>query len=170
MHKLKTLIRLAAGIALLLALAFVVAQPSIRAAQNKSTAPIRGYYLTQGTYDGSQAVSACASGYHMASLWEIHEPSNLRYETALGANTEDSGWGPPTLPYMGWIRTGNSSSNDAYVLGAGNCNAWTSSAAADYGTAIFLPTDWTAAPIRSGPWVPLAGSCSNSVRVWCVQD
>jgi hypothetical protein len=26
----------------------------------------------------------CAVGYHMASLWEIHEPSNLRYDTALG--------------------------------------------------------------------------------------
>ena len=34
----------------------------------------RKFYLTQTTHNGAQALSACAPGYHMASLWEINEP------------------------------------------------------------------------------------------------
>lgn len=33
--------------------------------------PRKAYYLTQTTHNGGQARSACAAGYHMASLWEI---------------------------------------------------------------------------------------------------
>ena len=75
----------------------------------------RKFYLTKTEdYTGSQALSACASGYHMASLWEIFDTSNLRYDTALGASSTDSGSGPPVAVYFGlghfegdgWIRTG----------------------------------------------------------------
>ena len=44
----------------------------------------RKFYLTQALHNGAQALSACAQGYHMASLWEIHDTSNLRYDTDLG--------------------------------------------------------------------------------------
>ena len=91
------------------------------AAPAKSTAPTRGYYLTTGTFDGSHALAACSAGYHMASVWEIHEPSNLRYDTNLGFNLDDSGLGPPTGP-GGWIRTGLVS-NVSGVTGVGNCAA-----------------------------------------------
>jgi hypothetical protein len=69
----------------------------------------RKFYLTQDGYDGSQALSACAQGYHMASLWEILDPSNLSYDTSLGATVADSGSGPPNG--SGWIRTGFIASN-----------------------------------------------------------
>ena len=40
----------------------------------------------------------------MASLGEIHDTSNLRYDTDLGLTLADSGFGPPIV--FGWIRTG----------------------------------------------------------------
>ena len=35
----------------------------------------RKFYLTKTEHNGAQALSACAPGYHMASLWEIHDPT-----------------------------------------------------------------------------------------------
>ncbi len=56
----------------------------------------RKFYLTKTLHTGAQALSACATGYHMASLWEIHDPTNLRYNTELGFTSgSDSGFGPP---------------------------------------------------------------------------
>ncbi len=57
----------------------------------------RKFYLTKTYHNGAQALSACATGYHMASMWEIHQPSNLRYDTDLGFIVADSGFGPPVL-------------------------------------------------------------------------
>jgi hypothetical protein len=65
----------------------------------------RAFYLTQTQHTGGEALTACAAGYHMASLWEIFDPSNLRYESDLGRKNDDSGFGPPTGE-VGWIRTG----------------------------------------------------------------
>jgi hypothetical protein len=42
----------------------------------------RAFYLTKGKFQGNAAISACGNaGYHMAGLWEIHEPSLLKYDT-----------------------------------------------------------------------------------------
>src|SRR4030095_12687199 len=92
----------------------------------------RQFYLTQSTHDGAHALSACAMGYHMASIWEIHDMSNLRYNTELGLTQDDSGFGPPS-GFSGWIRTG-SIANNPPTAGFGNCQSWTSSSVADYGS------------------------------------
>lgn len=42
----------------------------------------RHVYLTANTYLPAYARSACVSGYHMASLWEIMDVSNLIYDYA----------------------------------------------------------------------------------------
>jgi hypothetical protein len=69
----------------------------------------RQYYLTAaGTYyDGSQATTACAEGYHMASMWELLDVSNLIYNTTLGFqhSSGDQGDGPPAHA-DGWVRSG----------------------------------------------------------------
>ena len=57
---------------------------------------IRQYYLTKTTHNGTAALSACQKDYHMASLWEIFDPSALKYNTSLGYTKDDSGQGPPT--------------------------------------------------------------------------
>ena len=135
----------------------------------------RLYYLTQQTVTGSQALSACAAGYHMASLWEIRDTSNLKYNTLLGATSDDSGFGPPTSANgageaLGWVRTGYDAESSG--PGVGNCYAWTSDSGDARGTVAQLNPHWlevsTANPIS--PWIAQAIECSSPQNVWCVQD
>lgn len=146
-------------------------------AQNRSlasSAGLREYYLTQSTYNGADAdgtdgngAGVCADGYHFASLWEILDPSNLKYDTDLGRTQADSGQGPPTLSY-GWVRTGYSSSTSS-TPGWGNCNAWTSSSGEHSGTTAYLPRDWTAGR-DIYVWEVYAPRCNVNRYVWCVAD
>ena len=131
----------------------------------------RQFYLTQTPYNGAEALTACAVGYHMASLWEIHDPTNLRYNRALGAITEDSGFGPPSLQF-GWIRTGtHPSSNISSIPGRANCSAWTSDSLAQDGTKAELPDTWNSpAGLLVAPWIVSTAACGSGVPVWCVQD
>ena len=132
--------------------------------------PRRLFYLTQTTHDGSQALSACATGYHMASLWEIHAVSNLKYNTQLGRKSEDSGLGPPMdFAGQGWVRTGDQADIDG--VGSANCNVWTSEDHEfDGTTARLFPGDASAPEKKEGPWVLGALGCLASLPVWCVQD
>ena len=128
----------------------------------------RQFYLTRTIHNGSQALSACAAGYHMASLWEIHDPSNLKYNTELGFTSEDSGFGPPSDG--GWIRTGNHA-NVEDNPGFGNCQAWTSASSAHDGAFAELGAGfWSSNPTRISPWEGQADDCDESNKVWCVQD
>jgi hypothetical protein len=128
----------------------------------------REYYLTYASVpDATHALTACASGYHMASLWEILDTSSLKYNTGLGAARDDSGQGPPAF-LGGWVRTGDGSGNTS-TPGQANCNAWTSNDASHYGTYAQLPSDWASAK-NVHVWQTNATLCSYSARVWCVQD
>src|SRR5262249_29960257 len=80
------------------------------------------YYLTTVGVQGNAALTACDKDFHMASLWEIHDTSNLEYDTSRGLTRDDSGSGPPTG--LGWIRTGGGALSST-LAGEGNCNAWT---------------------------------------------
>ena len=51
----------------------------------------RRFYLTPTEHDGAHALAACSADFHMASLWEIFDPSNLVYDTTLGFRRDDSG-------------------------------------------------------------------------------
>jgi hypothetical protein len=149
------------------------AQNASLAAQLASNGP-RKFYLTKTLHTGDQALSACDMGYHMASLWEIHEPSNLRYDTGRGLTKPDSGSGPPQggAQAAGWIRTGNFLGTFG-IHGDGNCNAWTIPIEGASGSIVSLPGDWTlTGPSLSavGPWIAGAGRCSDGFSVWCVQD
>ncbi len=129
---------------------------------------MRRYYQTRwASYDGDTADTACASGYHMASLWEILDPSNLKYDTSLGYQNYDSGQGPPAGS-AGWVRTGGDSSNSS-TAGVGNCNNWSSNSNGDYGTYASLPTDWTVAQ-DIYVWQVNTQTCDTKTLVWCVED
>lgn len=139
-----------------------------------SRVPRRRFYLTTGLVNGAAPLTACASGFHMASLWEIFDTSNLRYETSLGFNEADSGSGPPASPAgstaYGWVRTGFvASSVFTGVPGTSNCDSWTT--ATGNGTAVRLSTNWNT--LNTGPspsWVALESSCTLIRRTWCVED
>ena len=49
----------------------------------------RAFYLSQNGVPADQALAACVPGFHMASLYEILDPSSLRYDTSLGLSFED---------------------------------------------------------------------------------
>jgi hypothetical protein len=127
---------------------------------------MRKYYLTTDAYTGDQPTGAgvCASGYHMASLWEILDPSNLEYNADLGRARDDSGAGPPT--YDGWVRTGYSSNNGT-TAGQANCNSW--STTDGYGTRARMTSDWTGTK-HMHVWFVGTTGCSTSRYVWCVEN
>ena len=129
--------------------------------------PLRGYYLTSASVDGSQASSACVSGYHMASLWEILDTTNLRYDTYWGDDRADSGEGPPTIDF-GWVRTGYNSNNGS-TPGQANCNGWTTTSGD--GTTVRLPDVWTDSTQQDvSVWDAGFRACSVGGQVWCAAD
>jgi hypothetical protein len=129
----------------------------------------RKFYLTQDFFTGSQTLTACAKNYHMASLWEIFEVSNLKYDTTLGAARPDSGFGPPA-GLIGWIRTGGLSAGTAPTLGHNNCLTWTSDSGLNFGTAVGITNFWENPNMAIDPWIAFHVSCDSSRLVWCVQD
>ena len=157
-----------------MALASAVAAAPQRVAHSASSAGLAAlpgsYYLTSGdSYDGADAPGACADGYHMASLWEIWDTSNLRYETSLGYQypNGDCGLGPPTA-VEGWVRTGITASISTAGPGQANCSAYTSTTVIS-GTVVALPHDWSAPDSTMGVWEAGTALCSSSLRVWCVR-
>lgn len=128
----------------------------------------RHFYLTNFSVRGNQALTACAVGYHTASLWEIYDVSNLTYDSSHpnAYKKADSGQGPPSLWY-GWVRTGYDSST-SNVPGTGNCANWTSITAAHSGTIIRLTNNWNVSPGGIGPWEPDPWTCAGTAPVWCV--
>jgi len=98
----------------------------------------------------------------MASLWEIRDPMNLRYNKALGylyKPNADLGSGPLT-GVSGWIRTGSGQS-PVNVAGSGNCRSWTSDNGADFGTMVMLNPDWNSNVSVVNPWMAAAVSCNS---------
>lgn len=128
------------------------------------------FYLTESNYPASGVLTACAVGFHMASLWELVDVSNLVYAANQpdAYTRPDSGQGPPS-DWNGWVRTGAASSSDN-LAGTGNCSAWTSNSGTDFGTAVKLGNDWSSSPTRVGPWVAGAFQCGLTGPVWCVAD
>jgi hypothetical protein len=129
------------------------------------------YYVTNfNTLAGSVADVSCASGYHMASLWEILDPSQLTYASNLpvARTRADQGSGPPT-DWWGWVRTGFDASV-ADQAGRANCSAWSSSGVGDFGTIVQLSDTWTAGAVAISPWQAQTWSCGGLVPVWCVSD
>jgi hypothetical protein len=130
-------------------------------------------YLTTTTHNGANALTACAAGFHMASLPEIFDQTSFEYDTTRGYTTADSGNGLPNA--FAWVRTGfpqNSAPVDPTE--SVNCQAWTSTAGGPtQGTTVSL--GWPlAALLNNGlaeQWdADASTSCSTAQRVLCVQD
>jgi hypothetical protein len=128
----------------------------------------RHYYLTNFSVTGNQATTACSSGYHLASLWEIYDPSNMKYDTSHpDAYTKaDSGSGPPSSWY-GWVRSGYDSSTST-IPGTGNCSAWTGTTGS--GTIARLNSNWLTSQGAVDPWEPDFWSCTGTVPAWCIGE
>ena len=118
------------------------------------------FYLTQGFFNGVEAPNSCAHGYHMASIWEIYDPSNLTYDTQRGFREADSGNGPPSNQ-SGWVRTGWPANS---II---NCEA--RSVIEFEGLAAMLAFGTSGAG-RTGPYLVDQLPCDAAfVRVWCIE-
>ena len=136
----------------------------------QAAAVMPSYYITDLSHYPDEAPTACADGYHFASLWEISNPANLRYDTSLGQTTLDSGSGPPTIQGLGWVRTGYNAGNVSSVAGRANCNLWTSRSNLDNGSVAVLPQLWTAGAQDLFVWDVDVRTCNFKLGVWCKQD
>jgi hypothetical protein len=156
--------------AALLAYLMLARESAAAAGQEASPAQSNGmrqFYLTR-FHDGNDALTACAEGYHFASLWELADPSNLKYNTSLSYVRPDSGQGPPQQP--GWVRTGYTA-DASDTPGRGNCAAWTSDQDSDHGTTALLPSDWTGGEQDMDVWqVYATNTCNIQSGVWCIED
>ena len=143
---------------------------SISSLAVSSTGGRKIFYLTDQNYSTNQALTACSAGYHMASLWEILNVTNLVYEydNPAAYTKADSGYGPPSNWY-GWVRTGYDSSGSS-TTGRGNCLNWTTIDAANSGVSVRLSSFWETAPGDIFTWDATSFTCNIVGPVWCVRD
>lgn len=127
----------------------------------------RRYYLTPSPRAANTVLSACAVSFHPAHLAELLMPSELEYDTRLGQTNTDSGEGP--TQQSGWIRTGSPSLIGS-VAGDANCAAWTTTSAAEEGSAVRFAANWEIAHGFGSPWEPSTVACNFVRPVWCVED
>lgn len=132
--------------------------------QNGAGSPLlrsRRFYRTAASVPGNVANGTCSAGFHLASLWEILDPSGLSYDRQLGVVDPTAGAGPPSgnaaVGSYGWIRGGNQ-----------NCSNWSSTTSS--GHAVALESNWAANGAVTWPWSTAAFACSESHPVWCVED
>lgn len=111
----------------------------------------RAFYMTKDQVSGGTASTACATGYHVAHLSEIWDPSSLYYNIQLGRTTANR-LGPP-LDVGGW----------AYTTPPFDCSLYTSLlGSGDRPSLSNISGSWT--------WTGNVSLCSSSSFVWCVQD
>lgn len=81
------------------------------------------FYLTQVTFTGDQVTGTgvCADGFHFASMWEIVDVSNLKWDVTRGSFTGDSGEGP-IVGWWGCVWTGGGP-DTSDTIGSTNCGA-----------------------------------------------
>jgi hypothetical protein len=165
MRRLNGVLRLVDVSVVLVGASLLIPQPATAAERKKARS---AYYLTKTEHAGDSVLTACAAGFHMASLWEIFDPSNLRYDTVLGQTADDAGSGPPTR-HFGWIRTGAGSGSSG-IPGESNCRAWTTADPSTAGTIAALASDWGESLFLTDPWQGGSALCTAPQPVWCVED
>jgi len=131
----------------------------------------RMYYLTVTGFTGGDAITACDSGFHLASISEIQNPSDLQYANRSTTAYDDEGFVPPS-DHMGWVRT------DSFPLvGVPDyCDFRMSSSDQQSGTTMSRRTLWhhpsTELHASAAPswWYTTQVSISQPESVWCVGD
>jgi hypothetical protein len=151
--------------------------PEAPAAPAVVSGGLRKFYRTFETFTPTMTSTACGSGYHFASLWELLDPSNLEYDGAHPDAEVGIGWdmgeGPFTgqggLGKSGWIRTGHAADTSG-VPGRANCGNWvTSDVSSHYGTTAGLSFDWGNVE-ELFVWDLTTSECDYRTGVWCVED
>jgi len=129
---------------------------------------VKKIYLTDAMVPGNEALTACTSGYHMASFFEVLDLRLLKYAkdeagAFYPADWDIGGGFPWGQAATGWIRNGgiNQGSTDA----GANCLGWTGGE----GGSTTFPAEHSVGALVSGFGIGV-GTCSNKYHVWCVED
>lgn len=142
----------------------------------------RRYYLTEDTFDGSQAADPtnCDAGFHFASIYEITDTTQLSYDQTRGATPLDQSEGPPALR-QAWVKTGTGPST-ATLAGSADCQGWTSANSNHQGSLVSLGANGTGTsnfalnlwndPVNSTllPWVGGTTQCILPRPIVCLED
>jgi hypothetical protein len=112
------------------------------------------YYLTKNTFNGGDAIKSCDPRFHMASISEIQDPSNMQYAASLSsayAPARDQESVPPNQQ-DGWVRPGFSAALPADLLPMAqtNCDLSTTRTREVFGTTVHIPSP-NVVPITN-PW------------------
>jgi len=146
------------------------------------------YYLTVNGFTGGDAMTACDSGFHMASISEIQDPGNLQYAAkgtpaydvpydqvygppSYDAPAYDQGLGPPSNR-MGWVRTGayqQTDYEDSCDMRQSSSDQQSSTTMSQYSFFFYTrPVQHMSAPLT---WWHLAHqTCASTEPVWCVEN
>jgi len=143
-----------------------------------SVSGARRFYLSQtAAANGGAASASCSAGFHIASIWEIHDPSALFYDVAHGATSLGSGQGVPAQASgslandnVGWALTGIDDTTTLPNAGLINCHAYTTGSASARGTILRINGDLSAASPQVPPWTANTAGCNEPWKVWCVED
>jgi hypothetical protein len=143
-----------------------------------SVSGARRFYLTPiAAANGAAAGASCSAGFHIASIWEIHDPSALFYDVAHGATSLGSGQGVPAQTSgspandnVGWVLTGIDDATALPNAGLVNCHAYTTGSASARGTILRIHGDLSAASPQVPPWTSNTAGCNEPWKVWCVED
>lgn len=134
----------------------------------------RRFYITFDSFSGGAALDACDAGFHMASMWELLDVTQLRFDAARSYGAGDRGEGPPNV-FSGWIRTGQFAGSSS-TPGQANCFAWDSAMDTHSGTYANLQDAWHPSDFSPGRdsrisgWYTGTSTCDTPRRVWCVED
>ena len=133
------------------------------------------YYITKNTFDGSDAIKACDTGFHMGSISEIQDSSSLQYVnrsiSVYDSLVDDEGLGPPSN-HMGWVRSGVyppsgfvydcEDFQDIRDNHAGTTLVFKDSSEVGAEQTVYTPSAW---------WQAALQSCTTQPEpVWCVED
>jgi len=124
----------------------------------------RRYYLTDtGFVSATSVPTACAAGYHLASLYELAPGNALQYNSNLGdgpAGNGDTGPPAPFNNYLGWHASGTNAAGDT-------CSGWSTNSSAQTGRAGGYTIDETTG---FPTWRSLTVDCDLTAQVWCIED
>ncbi len=103
-------------------------------------------YMTSGTYDGDEALTACATGFHMCNYFEM-QGSKINTSLNPSGNWDD----------LAWLNLQTDSSSPE----TGDCNLWTSAS---------LFADGQVGRLYDGYYLISTSACGVALKVWCCSD
>jgi hypothetical protein len=124
----------------------------------------RRIFLTKTSHKGDTVLTACRSGFHVASQAELYDIGQYHYDNILGITSPEGVTGAP-LGKLGWVRVGGT------PVSLENCFGWTRALDLDHvGGVVHLQVAPQGGAPLSDLIVSSFRSCAFDHPVWCIED